>query len=85
MIVPLSEISLFVLKSVIELFYNGHVMIGDEVKPHIVKALTMLKVGNVVISTPEKHAEQLAQMAAPKTNSKNMNAICLNVFQSKEQ
>lgn len=58
------------LKQVVNMFYNGHVMVGDEVKPHIVNALIMLKVDNVCIVTPEMHAQQLAEFGAPKSNCK---------------
>ncbi|XP_031639277.1 uncharacterized protein LOC116351327 [Contarinia nasturtii] len=51
--VPLSDISSFVLKQVIDLFYNGQIMIGAEVKPHMIKALAFLKVNDVWIRSPE--------------------------------
>ncbi|XP_055299898.1 uncharacterized protein LOC129567258 [Sitodiplosis mosellana] len=57
--VPLSEVSSFVLKQVIDMFYNGQIMVGAEVKPHIVKALQLLKVTNVVVQNPD-------QQQAPK-------------------
>lgn len=59
-IVPLSEVSSFVLKHVIDLFYNGQIMVGAEVKPHIMKALNFLKVANCVIQIP-------GQEKAPET------------------
>lgn len=56
--VPLQECSSFVLQQVIDLFYNGHVMVGAEVKPRIFKALQFLKVDGIVV-----------QNAAPQQNS----------------
>lgn len=55
------------LKQVIDLFYNGQIMIGAEVKPHIVKALQMLKVTNVAI---QNLAQQ--QPTAPSANGKHL-------------
>lgn len=49
---PLSDVSSFVLKQVVDMFYNGQIMVGVEMKPHIVKALQLLKVGNVTITLP---------------------------------
>lgn len=74
----MTEISSFVLKQVIDMFYNGHVMVGTEVKPHIIKALEMLKVMNIVVQTPAKHAEDLAQLAAAENNSKQIKKIFLS-------
>lgn len=47
--VPLQECSTFVLQQVIDLFYNGHIMVGAEVKPRVVKALQFLKVDDIVV------------------------------------
>lgn len=56
------------LKQVIDLFYNGQVMIGVEVKPQMLNALRFLKVDNAQIASldpqpptepPSNNSEQL--------------------------
>ena len=80
LIVPLSDVSSFVLKQVIDLFYNGQIMVGAEVKPHIVKALHLLKVKNIVIQKPEQQ-----QPSTPTNNGeKSYNRILFNEFELKK-
>lgn len=70
-VVPLSGISSFVLKQVIDMLYNGCIMVGVEVKSHIIKAIGILKIENVQVQNPELHSAYLAYYAklnAAKTN-----------------
>lgn len=60
--VPLPEFSTFVLRHVVELIYNGQLMVAAEVKPRIEAALVKLKIKDVVFTNP---AEQ--QTPTPTT------------------
>lgn len=64
-LVPLPEYSTFVLQQVVDLFYNGQIMVGAEVKPRIQKALQFLKVGDVLI-------QNAAAQPNSTSNSKGM-------------
>lgn len=58
--VPLPEFSTFVLRHVVDLVYNGQIMVAAEVKPRIEAALEKMKIKGVIATTP---AEQLASAA----------------------
>lgn len=51
--VSLPNISSFVLRFVVDLIYNGEVMVGEEVKPRIGEALNQLKIAGVKIKNPD--------------------------------
>ncbi|XP_031639298.1 dual specificity protein kinase splA-like [Contarinia nasturtii] len=59
----LSDISSHVLKQVIDLFYNGQIVISGEVKPYMIKALVFLKVPDVLIQPAKTQ-----QPTAPSNN-----------------
>lgn len=50
--VPLPEFSTFVLRHVVDLIYNGQIMVAAEVKPRIEAALYQLKIKGVIATNP---------------------------------
>lgn len=64
--VPLQDLSTFVLRLVVDLIYNGQIMVGAEVMPHIRSALRTLKIKDVFVQSP---SDQQTSTTTPTTPS----------------
>ena len=79
--VPLPEFSSFILRHVVDLIYNGQIMVGAEVKPRIEAALEKLKINGVIATNPADQQKSTSKPAAPlrptapMTNRKDFNRL----------